>query len=478
MNRAWLLLLDFACLCVSGRFVIASLHCEGRDFGAILVLLLGTTLLAFLSSSEILFSVAALIAFINGCGATHILPSSDPIALTLSGIFIGTFVRDRAIWHLSSGPLRPISLVSQLLAGGVIASLIFTLAASPAKALQPSQFLRIPVFGYSEPLYPLTTTLIWIQGLSYFQLLLFRCKNKIPALYTTFGLLTAACVCYCVWQAATGYPVPWSPQLKHFSPFEDIHAFGGVAVALLGFSFALLVNKEGRMPGYISAAWVVLTLAMTALSFSRSAWLAAVSTIVLVTAVRFGWRRAALGVAALFLICLALWPLLVRYQQQNIYAARAASLIRFEAIEKKIPERLALYERALRMIESHPITGVGIGRSYEQSTYYADLNDPIRQIPNFSHDAILQFAAEMGIPLALCLGSLCGFILFSSLKSLARDPRILAIYSAAFAFCLTQLSSNSINIYSGQQTFLWFLLAGTAVSTVSNHKEKSLSGII
>ena len=98
--------------------------------------------------------------------------------------------------------------------------------------------------------------------------------------------------------------------------------------------------------------------------------------------------------------------------------------------------------------------------------------------PNFAHNFILQFAAELGIPATLLFCSLIGaawckgFRLTRAALKEANGERVsLALFLALTTYLITQMTANSLNIYVSHQFLFWFLIA--ALLTLPDSKAEN-----
>jgi O-antigen ligase len=164
----------------------------------------------------------------------------------------------------------------------------------------------------------------------------------------------------------------------------------------------------------------------------------------------------------------------------NPYADRFFSLIKPEALSNKSAERIEIYCRAFNMIMDRPLTGHGSGSFYLNSSKFSIVGDHRRLLPNihidhfrylkaqpnFAHNFILQFAAELGIPATLLFCGLIGAAWYKGLRITRADLKTkngnriaLALFLALTTYLITQMTANSLNIYVSHQFLFWFLIA-------------------
>ncbi len=193
-----------------------------------------------------------------------------------------------------------------------------------------------------------------------------------------------------LWQAATHELFFYAPNLavsnantdffRVTSLFGDPSLYGRHLV--LGLAVALVLIARGCWRPWPLVALIVLIWAGLFFSYSQSsmvALLVVTAALVLVT----GDRRARLAVGVLALCALL---------AGGAYAG--AQLVDGESINKITSDRTERVEDAARVIEEHPLVGVGIGGQPRASRKIAGSDRPT---PNFvSHTTPLTVFAELG----------------------------------------------------------------------------------
>jgi O-antigen ligase len=251
------------------------------------------------------------------------------------------------------------------------------------------------------------------------------------------------------------------------SPYEDIHSLGGVAVTLWTGVLALVATRRKWL-------WAVQLVGFGAMStllvltYSRATWLAAAIGMGVLVSLRLKFRWIVLVIIA----SVTLWWAANESAKKggawatNPLMARLHSLIRVESLSTKSSARFEIYHKALGMIQSRPWTGHGVGSFYRTSPKFALKNDPMGAEPNFAHNFILQFAAELGIPATLLFCSLIGAAWYKGYRLTRADLNAkngnrvpLALLLALTTYLITQMTANSLNIYVSHQFLFWFLIA-------------------
>jgi O-antigen ligase len=109
--------------------------------------------------------------------------------------------------------------------------------------------------------------------------------------------------------------------------------------------------------------------------------------------------------------------------------------------------RQQFFATSLRMIADRPLTGVGIGRYYDQSTLYA--SPEISWIYPFenAHNFFLQVAGDIGLPGLVLLMAIVGSIGFDAARAIGhrpRDMRLVGCGAAAVTMIVTWLSGHPL----------------------------------
>ncbi len=111
-------------------------------------------------------------------------------------------------------------------------------------------------------------------------------------------------------------------------------------------------------------------------------------------------RRAGLGVAAVLLLALAVWPLLPKKGNVGAggLAARLAAAARTGSIEAVATNRLLFWRGAYDVILEEPLSGCGLGGfPYEFPVRFGREHHPVRFTDNATN-ALLDVASECGLP--------------------------------------------------------------------------------
>jgi O-antigen ligase len=238
--------------------------------------------------------------------------------------------------------------------------------------------------------------------------------------------------------------------------YFNVGLFGGILVVvlpLLAIAFArpaLLVEALERATSGLAAAtparvarlvwlasWATLCLVLLLidLTFSKSAWIAAlVVGLALVAAVPATWRGRVIGVAGVAVV--AAFFILTSAVTYAPASDRPGSLDP-TSVEGSysVTERLLATEAAAHMAIDHPIIGVGpglYGAAYRTS--YA--NPQIKEAVQSAHDMIPNVAAEYGLPLALVFSATVLAALWSALRRWRAGAGLGALLALGFGLSL------------------------------------------
>lgn len=167
------------------------------------------------------------------------------------------------------------------------------------------------------------------------------------------------------------------------------------------------------------------------LSLARGSWLALLAAAAIL--VLFGWFGLSAGDrkkyfvsvgGAVVMMCALLTPFYERIYERLTADDQGSAAI-----------RLPMMENALRMIESNPLTGVGLNGYRANMTKYDETGIFVSQVfPNPVHNIFIHITAEAGIPGGVIFCLLILAVLFECFKSMtARDRLLFALALGAAA---------------------------------------------
>lgn len=127
--------------------------------------------------------------------------------------------------------------------------------------------------------------------------------------------------------------------------------------------------------------------------------------------------------------------------------------------------RLAMWEKAGEIINSQPLTGVGLGN-------YSLFVDPLAIYRNsiYAHNTYLDIAAETGLPGALAFLGFLTAVLLSFLKKAKRDVLYWFLAASVAVFSVHSLVDTAV--YSPVDLSLFLIIAG--FSTLKKENEKNI----
>ncbi len=481
----------FVILCF--RFIGAAWASMQPERFSTQVLLFCSFALGFWSPLPALFALTVSIPILNGLGHIELADNAPPLGLVFSGIYLGAllhqvatrlYAQRRTLVNEHNRTYSPYQTLGTPFIGYATDIFITAILLSLGVQIyqhsnQPTFWVAWrdrPTFGYSDPFYFLTSAFVWLQGLFFFRMLSsihqsdgaehdyrnlrskssFAISQWIPSVFTIFSIAT--CVFYLTQRVynvpnreATGMPC---------APFEDVHSFGSVTVALLVYWVASL-HRSSWWNLASNVILITISLTLVIASWSRSAWLAGAVILFLVVSIRLPMKWT-LGFVAGAILVVAIVNINAENSSwsQNLYLRRLISLVRLEAPSNKSPERMNLYYKAVGMIRGRPLVGYGIGASYLISVTFARASDPEASTPNFIHNFLLQLAAELGVPMTLLFSTLIIYAFWSALCCSRGDWLVgqMPIALALGAYLLTQMTANALNIYLSNQFFFWLLI--------------------
>jgi hypothetical protein len=226
--------------------------------------------------------------------------------------------------------------------------------------------------------------------------------------------------------------------LRAYGTFPHPNILGGFALILLLGPIAFFMRRE--KPNNLALLLLIPGIALLALTFSRSAWLAliAFSMILIWKSRHFDRKRLAI---MLSIIAISFIGTLLPYRQ--LVQARTTSTTSHSE-EFSFIGRAWLSQEALKMISEHPLTGVGIGSFIIELSRRAGEGYVIEPV----HNILLLAGAELGIPGLLLVIALSISFLYHLFK--AQNPN--AILAGA--------TLTGLGIISFFDHYLWTLTPG------------------
>lgn len=227
----------------------------------------------------------------------------------------------------------------------------------------------------------------------------------------------------------------------------DSNYFGISVVAVLPLSYCLLTQRVSWLYRGFVAGCMFLTLVALMLGASRGGFLG------LMMAALYIVVRSKQPVRKLIAIVAIMLPISLAVPQSPVRRLLNPTYSDDDAVQA----RKVAWKAGRRMIETHPIIGVGLGNFRDLSASY---EDPDEIVISIAHNTYIELAAELGIPgLLLFLG--VGVTVFLSLeRSRKRAQRAGDLFLKEAATGLqAALLGNALALcfVSGQvQKFFWF----------------------
>ena len=256
---------------------------------------------------------------------------------------------------------------------------------------------------------------------------------------TAFGVVAFAICCYAL--------LGLGDSGRLVSPSDNTIGLGHVACALvLLIWFGLICTSRGPVR---LASYLLLIVPAVALAGSGSRG----SVIACVAAIAIGlcFYRQTLWDLALFAItgCVAM-PLFQIPQSSIDYLA---TLVKSGSVEALLDFRGDLLGLGWKLLQQHPLAGVGIG-----GFQYSSANPTVYKWP---HNIFLEAACELGIPAALLMFAFFGIAVREAIRQMRQaSPRLRMFSSLGGAWLLLGLINglNTGDINSDRTTWLFVSL--------------------
>lgn len=195
--------------------------------------------------------------------------------------------------------------------------------------------------------------------------------------------------------------------LSHWMTFGGV----GMMVLLVLLSVLFFAPGLGRRERWLGWLGVVVLVASLLVSFTRSIWLAtAVAGVYLV----WEWRKKLLwGAPVAVAVVLVAAPGAVKRRLESMTTVRGDS---------SATARIIMWRTGWRMIQAHPLMGVGPQQVGPQFRRYMPAD--VRELPTafyeHLHSLYIHYAAERGLPALAAILWLLGMVLWDHLRALRR----------------------------------------------------------
>ncbi len=195
-------------------------------------------------------------------------------------------------------------------------------------------------------------------------------------------------------------------------PYENPNDLAALCVLMLGPALALWAGAARRsLLRWVGVAAAAPLLVVIVLTQSRGAFLA-LAIIALPSAIALARRRprSAIALASLVTLALYLAPATFWQRMQGLRKATSVQTINEMDPEGSARTRFAVLQTAIRIVQDHPVVGIGLGAYGLANAHYSPALGDLD-----THNTYLNILAETGVP---------GLVLFIALvTSVLLDAR-------------------------------------------------------
>ncbi len=252
----------------------------------------------------------------------------------------------------------------------------------------------------------------------------------------------------------------------------DANFFSVSAMMCVPVAFCLIFQRRSVYERLFCLGCLLLTVAAVIVAASRGGFLGLVAAFLFIV-----WRspRRARNLA---LACALLLPLSLLTPASPVERLLRPSASDQEAVEN----RTTVWKAGLRMIQAHPLCGIGLGNFKPMIRQYEDAG---ARVDSIAHNSYIEIAAEMGLPsLLIFLGILsCSFRSLGRVWRETRELGLPLLPQAALGIQAALVGSAvSIFFVSGQyEKSFWLLvffstcLVSLAKAATAEKKEAAVS---
>ena len=468
----------FGILCI--RTIFLSLYFRPLKESFIIGFVLGV--ISFISLKKIGWCLNGLIIYIpivSGLQLIGILKNFPLPSLIFAAIFLTWFTQKVFFNKNVIERQTQIENLIDVFSGLVLLSVTSTLLFYP-KDFVLWRFWLFPLADQKDPLFCIESATIFLQGLFFYRILLIELEDTL--LKNTIAILcvqSVSIVIFSLIQLIWHLP-EFNPKnlIRLFSPFEDIHSYGSYMAFLFFVFFVMSYHEKDRIKYFIRSLTGLMSIFIV-LSASRVTWMASALTgYGVIFNLQCRKLRYFLSIILLITVCLIGTFSSALKASDNYYFKRLGSSISIENFkqDESLIRRFALWQRALNIIGTFPITGSGIGSFFRISPNFESPN--YKRYENFNenaHNYYLQLGAEIGLPGLFIFLSIILYTFKAGFQVLSIkdefNPLIKGLLFGFSAYLLTMLTGHAL-LLANQQFFFWFIIATITIPHKTFQKVK------
>lgn len=233
-------------------------------------------------------------------------------------------------------------------------------------------------------------------------------------------------------------------------------------VALV-FLYFLQVQNKNKFFRIVVFTFIGIIILGTLVTISRTGILLLVTAIGMLLVLERGQNRS----QALVLVLISL--IVVWFFADNIISISYSILPSIQNSSDTMGVRYGLWQAGIRMLEAHPIGGVGIGQFPQQLPYYGHELLKAKYLSKGAHNMYIQVAAEAGLVGLLFFISL----LISSLRIFWKSQKAndggLALIGKTWLVAFVLILIGGITKHDHYDKLLWFMIGISACPLWANN---------
>lgn len=259
---------------------------------------------------------------------------------------------------------------------------------------------------------------------------------------------------------------PNKEVLRAYGTFSHPNILGGFLFCSILASYALWSSSErhrfwaAAIPLQSFALWTTYSRsALFALFIASALWF-------------FLMRKEKVRTLAIWVVSSTLLCFVLLFDQ---YTDRGGLVNYNKAVRAGDKGRIVYQKTAFRMIESHPLTGVGYTQfSLRSPAYFPADKDPAK-FPSTAHNIFLFLAAELGIPALIAFLIFIATVLRSYLIA-PKNPQMISLFALFIGLLFIGLC-DFYPLFAQQGKLLFFLAAGLMVSHARALSPRNLENV-